>query len=71
MPGAGRRSQNAVSRPSGSGRASPLEYSRDKSKIFFNTRIVRVTESLMFASSLYKTLSVAPETSHRPGGAQA
>jgi len=38
------------------------EDDRAEKKIFFNTRIVRVTESLMFASNLYKTLGVSPET---------
>jgi len=33
-----------------------------KNKIFFNTRIVRVTEALLFASNLYENLGVAPET---------
>lgn len=41
---------------------SLFEDSRDEKKIFFNTRIVRVTESLMFASNLYTALGVAPET---------
>jgi len=41
---------------------SLFEDDRDQKKIFFNTRIVRVTESLMFASNLYTTLGVAPET---------
>jgi len=41
---------------------SLFEDDRDEKKIFFNTRIVRVTESLMFASNLYSTLGVAPET---------
>jgi hypothetical protein len=41
---------------------SLFEDSRDTAKVFFNTRIVRVTEGLMFASKLYKTLGVAPET---------
>src|SRR5207247_9744638 len=40
---------------------SLFEDDRDERKIFFNTRIVRVTESLMFASNLYKTLGVSPE----------
>lgn len=41
---------------------SLFEDDRGEKKIFFNTRIVRVTESLMFASNLYSTLGVAPET---------
>ncbi len=41
---------------------SLFEDDRAEKKIFFNTRIVRVTESLMFASNLYKTLGVSPET---------
>jgi TIR domain len=41
---------------------SLFEDARDEKKIFFNTRIVRVTESLMFASNLYRSLGVAPET---------
>lgn len=32
-----------------------------KNKLFFNTRIVRVTESLLFASNLYDNLGVPPE----------
>lgn len=39
-----------------------FEDSRDEGKIFFNTRIVRVTESLMFAGNLYTHLGVPPET---------
>jgi hypothetical protein len=41
---------------------SLFEDDRSEKKIYFNTRIVRVTESLMFASNLYKNLGVAPET---------
>src|SRR2546425_351709 len=41
---------------------SLFEDDRAEKKIFFNTRIVRVTESLMFASNLYSTLGVGPET---------
>jgi hypothetical protein len=41
---------------------SLFEDDRGEKKMFFNTRIVRVTESLMFASNLYSTLGVAPET---------
>ena len=39
---------------------SLFEDDRAEKKIFFNTRIVRVTESLMFASKLYSTLGVGP-----------
>ena len=39
-----------------------FEDMRDEGKIFFNTRIVRVTESLMFASGLYAKLGVPAET---------
>lgn len=39
-----------------------FEDMRDEKKIFFNTRIVRVTEALMFASSLYGNLGAPPET---------
>lgn len=39
-----------------------FEDQRTQNKIFFNTRIVRVTESLMFAANLYEKLGVAPET---------
>lgn len=38
-----------------------FEDMRDEAKIFFNTRIVRATESLMFASGLYSKLGVPPE----------
>jgi TIR domain-containing protein len=41
---------------------SLFEDDRSEKKIYFNTRIVRVTEALMFASNLYKNLGVAPET---------
>ena len=41
---------------------SLFEDDRGEKKIFFNTRIVRVTESLMFAANLYSTLGVAAET---------
>jgi len=41
---------------------SLFEDDRGEKKIFFNTRIVRATESLMFASNLYGNLGVAPET---------
>lgn len=37
---------------------SLFEDSRDEQKIFFNTRIIRVTEALMFASNLYANLGV-------------
>ena len=33
---------------------------RDRSALFFNTRIVRVTEALMFASKFYAALGAAP-----------
>lgn len=39
-----------------------FEDMRDEGKIFFNTRIVRVTEALMFASGLYAKLGVPAET---------
>lgn len=39
-----------------------FEDMRDEKKIFFNTRIVRVTEALMFASNLYANLGAPPET---------
>jgi hypothetical protein len=39
-----------------------FEDMRDERKIYFNTRIVRVTESLMFASGLYSKLGVPAET---------
>ncbi|MBC7490457.1 MAG: toll/interleukin-1 receptor domain-containing protein [Glaciimonas sp.] len=38
-----------------------FEDKRAKNALFFNTRIVRVTESLLFASRLYTTLGVAPD----------
>jgi hypothetical protein len=41
---------------------SLFEDSRKPSNIFFDTRIVRVTESLMFTENLYKKLGVPPET---------
>ena len=34
---------------------------RSENKIFFNTRIVRVTEALMFASSFYTNLGASPD----------
>jgi hypothetical protein len=39
-----------------------FEDMRDEGKVFFNTRIVRVTESLMFARGLYAKLGVPAET---------
>lgn len=39
-----------------------FEDMRDEGKIFFNTRIVRVTEALMFAGGLYTHLGIPPET---------
>jgi hypothetical protein len=39
-----------------------FEDERIENKLFFNTRIVRVTESLLFCSNLYDHLGVAPET---------
>lgn len=39
-----------------------FEDMRDEKKIFFNTRIVRVTEALMFAGALYANLGAPPET---------
>jgi len=39
-----------------------FEDMRDEGKIFFNTRIVRVTEALLFANGLYSKLGVPPET---------
>lgn len=38
-----------------------FEDKRAKNALFFNTRIVRVTEALMFASRLYTTLGAAPD----------
>ena len=40
---------------------SLFEDSRKHNQIFFDTRIVRVTESLMFIESVYKKLGVPPE----------
>ncbi len=40
---------------------SLFEDSGDKNKIFFNTRIARVTESLLFSANLYQNLGAAPE----------
>lgn len=42
---------------------SLFEDTRVENQLFFNTRIVRVTESLLFASNLYSNLGVPPETS--------
>lgn len=39
-----------------------FEDMRDEGKIFFNTRIVRVTEALMFAGGIYTHLGAPPET---------
>ena len=36
------------------------EDTRDRNALFFNTRIVRVTEALMFAGKLYTTLGAHP-----------
>lgn len=38
-----------------------FEDKRAKNALFFNTRIVRVTEALLFASRLYTTLGAAPD----------
>jgi hypothetical protein len=40
---------------------SLFEDSRDRNALFFNTRIVRVTEALMFAGKLYNALGAAPD----------
>jgi hypothetical protein len=40
---------------------SLFEDSRKPNQIFFDTRVVRVTESLMFIESLYRKLGVPPE----------
>jgi hypothetical protein len=40
---------------------SLLEDSRDRDVIYFNTRIVRVTEALMFADNLYRALGAPPD----------
>jgi TIR domain len=40
---------------------SLFEDTRDKDALFFNTRIVRVTEALMFASRLYSALGAAAD----------
>lgn len=39
-----------------------FEDMREDGKIYFNTRIVRVTEALMFAGGLYSHIGVPPET---------
>jgi hypothetical protein len=39
-----------------------FEDMKSEGKIFFNTRIVRVTEALMFAGNLYGYLGTPPET---------
>lgn len=41
---------------------SLFEDQRAQNAIFFNTRIVRVAESILFAANLYEGLGVAPET---------
>ncbi len=41
---------------------SLFEDQRSENAIFFNTRIVRVTEALLFANNLYGNLGVAPES---------
>jgi hypothetical protein len=38
-----------------------FEDQREKNALFFNTRIVRVTEALLFASKLYTALGAAPD----------
>lgn len=40
---------------------SLFEDTRSEQRIFFDTRVVRVTEALMFCSNLYANLDVAPE----------
>lgn len=40
---------------------SLFEDSRERNALFFNTRIVRVTEALMFADKLYTALGAAPD----------
>jgi hypothetical protein len=39
-----------------------FEDQREKNALFFNTRIVRVTEALLFASRLYSSLGAAPHS---------
>jgi hypothetical protein len=41
---------------------SLFEDMRGKDKLFFNTRIVRITEGLMFASGFYQNLGVPPDS---------
>lgn len=41
---------------------SLFEDERKPDRVFFDTRIVRVTESLMFVENLYKTLGAPPDT---------
>lgn len=41
---------------------SLFEDQRTENAVFFNTRIVRVTEAILFAANLYENLGVAPET---------
>jgi hypothetical protein len=41
---------------------SLFEDARDASKIFFNTRIIRVTEALLYCARLYERLGVDPTT---------
>ena len=41
---------------------SLFEDQRSENKIFFNTRIVRITESLLFAANLYDRLGVSPDS---------
>ena len=38
-----------------------FEDTRAENRIFFNTRIVRITEALLFASNLYTNLGVSPD----------
>ncbi|MGY4286567.1 hypothetical protein ACVWXO_005787 [Bradyrhizobium sp. LM2.7] len=40
---------------------SLFEDARERNALFFNTRIVRVTEALMFAGKLYTALGAAPD----------
>jgi len=41
---------------------SLFEDQRAENKMFFNTRIVRITESLLFAANLYDRLGVSPDS---------
>jgi hypothetical protein len=43
---------------------SLFEDTREQNRIFFNTRIIRVTEAIMFASSLFLNLGVPPEAGY-------